>query len=77
LLTEHKNKNCDTIASVVPGTNQHCQVTVNCHDAERTLAWPVVTRLSLPREWAFDPARWAKAHLPRDMGIQAVRGPRR
>src|SRR5262249_5352172 len=27
----------------------NCQVTVNCHYAERTLAWPVATRLYLPK----------------------------
>src|ERR671934_1267152 len=119
LLTEHPNKNCDTIAQVVPGTTEqslqglltamrwdandlnrqrvqdllalptegdaalvfddtgfakqgkssvgvarqysgtlgkvgNCQVTVNCHYAERTLAWPVVTRLYLPKQWADD-----------------------
>jgi SRSO17 transposase len=113
LLTEHPNKNCDTLAQVVPGTSEqrlqgllttidwdeddlnrqrvqtlltlptegdgvlifddtgfakqgmcsvgvarqysgtlgktgNCQVTVNCHYAERTIAWPVATRLYLP-----------------------------
>jgi SRSO17 transposase len=132
LLTEHNNKNCDTIAQVVPGTNQqrlhnlltgiafdpddlndqrvrtlrqlpsegdavlvfddtgfakqgkssvgvqrqysgtlgktgNCQVTVNCHYAERTLAWPVATRLYLPKEWAVDPARRKKAKVPEDI----------
>jgi SRSO17 transposase len=129
LLTEHPNKNCDTIAAVVPGTSEqrlqglltdvawdhddlnrqrierlkslptegdavlvfddtgfakqgtssvgvqrqysgtlgktgNCQVTVNCHYAERTLAWPVATRLYLPKEWASDPDRRAKAKVP-------------
>src|ERR1700726_4758528 len=135
LLTEHNNKNCDTIAQVVPGTNQqrlhnlltdiafdeddlndqrvhtlrqlpsegdavlvfddtgfakqgkcsvgvqrqysgtlgktgNCQVTVNCHYAERTLAWPVATRLYLPKEWACDPARREKAKVPEDIALQ-------
>jgi SRSO17 transposase len=135
LLTEHKNKNCDTIASVVPDTNQqrlhnlltgiafdeddlndqrvrtlmqlpsegdavlvfddtgfakqgncsvgvkrqysgtlgktgNCQVTVNCHYAERTIAWPVATRLYLPKEWAFDPQRRKKAHVPEHIEFQ-------
>jgi SRSO17 transposase len=135
LLTEHNNKNCDTIAQVVPGTNQqrlhnlltgiafddddlndqrvrtlkqlpsegdavlifddtgfakqgkssvgvqrqysgtlgktgNCQVTVNCHYAERTLAWPVATRLYLPKEWAFDLARRATAKVPEDIVFQ-------
>jgi SRSO17 transposase len=135
LLTEHPNKNCDTIAQVVPGTNKqrlhnlltglafsqddlndqrvrtmlrlptegdavlvfddtgfakqghgsvgvqrqysgtlgktaNCQVTVNCHYAERTLAWPVATRLYLPKEWAADPARCEKAHVPRGVAFR-------
>lgn len=135
LLTEHNNKNCDTIAQVVPGTSQqrlhnlltgiafdeddlndqrvrmlrqlpsegdavlifddtgfakqgrcsvgvqrqysgtlgktgNCQVTVNCHYAERTLAWPVGTRLYLPKEWASDRARREKAQVPDDIEFQ-------
>lgn len=135
LLTEHPQKNCDTLAQVVPGTTQqnlqylltdlvwdeqalnrqriqrmlelpsegdgalviddtgfvkkgqssvgvqrqytgttgkvcNCQVTVNCHYAERTLAWPVATRLYLPREWTKDPARCAKAHVPLEIEFQ-------
>jgi SRSO17 transposase len=30
------------------GKLTNCQVTVNCHYAERTLAWPVATRLCMP-----------------------------
>jgi SRSO17 transposase len=135
LLTEHNNKNCDTLAQVVPGTTQqrlhnlltgidwdqddlndqrvrtlrqlptegdavlvfddtgfakqgkcsvgvqrqysgtlgktgNCQVTVNCHYAERTLAWPVATRLYLPKEWAFDTDRRAKAKVPEAVVFQ-------
>jgi SRSO17 transposase len=135
LLTEHPNKNCDTIASIVPATNQqrlhnlltdiafdeddlndqrvrtlmglpsegdavlvfddtgfakqgqcsvgvqrqysgtlgktgNCQVTVNCHYAERTLAWPVATRLYLPKEWAGDPVRREKAKVPEEVVFQ-------
>jgi SRSO17 transposase len=135
LLTEHNNKNCDTIAAVVPDTTPqrlhnlltgiafdeddlndqrvhtlrqlpsegdavlvfddtgfakqgkssvgvqrqysgtlgktgNCQVTVNCHYAERTLAWPVATRLYLPKEWAFDAARREKAKVPEDIAFQ-------
>jgi SRSO17 transposase len=135
LLTEHPNKNCDTLAAVVPGTNQqrlhnlltgiswdeddlngqrvrtlmrlptegdavlifddtgfakqgkcsvgvkrqysgtlgkqgNCQVSVNCHYAERTIAWPVATRLYLPREWATDQPRRQKAKVPEDVRFQ-------
>ena len=39
------------------GKITNCQVTVNCQYAERTRAWPVATRLSLPAEWAGDALR--------------------
>lgn len=135
LLTEHPNKNCDTLAGVVPGTDEqqlqgllttmvwdhddlnrqrvqqmcslpsegdgvlifddtgfakqgrcsvgvqrqysgtlgktgNCQVSVNGHYAERTLAWPVATRLYLPQEWATDTERRAKARVPDDLAFQ-------
>jgi SRSO17 transposase len=135
MLTEHPNKNCDTIAQVVPGTSEqslqglltamrwdeadlnrqrvramlalptegdaalvfddtgfakqgkasvgvqrqysgtlgkvgNCQVTVNCHYAERTIAWPVATRLYLPESWASDPERRKKARVPREVTFQ-------
>jgi len=135
MLTEHPNKNCDTIAQVVPGTSEqslqglltamlwdqddlnaqrvqrlsalptegdaalifddtgfakqgqcsagvarqysgtlgkvgNCQVSVNCHYAERTLAWPVATRLYLPKEWADDLPRRQKAKVPEEVAFQ-------
>ena len=135
LLTEHPNKNCDTIAQVVPGTSEqslqglltamawdeddlngqrvrrmlalptegdgvlifddtgfakqgrcsvgvarqysgtlgktgNCQVAVNCHYAERTLAWPVATRLYLPKAWAGDADRRARAKVPSDVAFR-------
>src|SRR5438270_7571746 len=135
MLTEHPNKNCDTIAQVVPGTSEqslqglltamlwdeddlneqrvqilralptegdaallfddtgfakqgkasvgvarqysgtlgkigNCQVTVNCHYAERTIAWPVATRLYLGKEWAGDETRRQKAKVPKDVTFQ-------
>jgi SRSO17 transposase len=135
MLTEHPNKNCDTLAQVVPGTSEqslqglltsmrwdhddlnrqrvkallqlptegdaallfddsgfakqgtgsvgvqrqysgtlgkvgNCQVTVNCHYAERTIAWPVATRLYLPESWANDPQRRDKARVPAAVPFQ-------
>src|SRR3954452_4582610 len=135
MFTEHPNKNCDTIAQVVPETSEqslqglltamlwdeddlnqqrvktmlalptegdaalifddtgfakqgkssvgvarqysgtlgkvgNCQVTVNCHYAERTIAWPVATRLYLPNKWAFDQPRRDKAKVPGDVAFQ-------
>ena len=135
LLTEHPNKNCDTLAQVVPGTSEqrlqgllttidwdeddlnrqrvqdllrlpsegdgvlivddtgfakqgtcsvgvarqysgtlgktgNCQVTVNCHSAERTVAWPVATRLYLPKGWADDTDRRTKAKVPEDVAFR-------
>jgi SRSO17 transposase len=129
LLSEHPNKNCDTLTEIVPATNEqqfnhlltdmvwdetalnrqriarmqtlpragdgvlifddtgfekrgrhsvgvarqytgtagkvtNCQVTVNCHYAERTRAWPVATRLYLPQAWAADEVRRQQAHVP-------------
>src|SRR5712691_4142865 len=135
LLREHPNKNCDTLAEVVPETTEqqlnhlltdmvwdesnlnrqriarmrtlpgegdgvlifddtgfekqgrhsvgvtrqytgtagkltNCQVTVNCHYAERTLAWPVATRLYLPQAWAEDAERRTQAHVPEALTFQ-------
>jgi SRSO17 transposase len=129
MLTDHPNKNCDTLAQIVPetseqrlqglltttrwdetGVNQrrvkvmrgmgtegdgvlifdgtdfpkqgqhsvgvarqysgslgklaNCQVTVNCHYAERTIAWPVGTRLYLPKDWTEDRERCERAGVP-------------
>lgn len=136
LLSEHPNKNCDTLAQIVADTNEqqlqglltamnwdatdlnwqrvrlmqtlpsegdgvlvfdgtdfpkqgkhsvgvarqysgslgklaNCQVTINCHYAERTIAWPVTTRLYLPQdEWADDAAKCAKAQVPHEIEFQ-------
>ena len=135
LFTEHPNKNCDTIAQVVPDTSEqrlqglltqirwdhddfnrqrvrqlltlpaeadavlvfddtgfakqgrcsvgvqrqysgtlgktgNCQVTVNCHYTERTLAWPVATRLYLPKAWAYDLPRRQRAQVPQAITFQ-------
>ena len=135
LLSEHPNKNCDTLAAVMPemsaqqlqylltdmvwdeqalnrqriaqmltvpsagegvlifddtgfekkgrhsvgvvrqytgtvGKITNCQVTVNCHYAERTLAWPVATRLYLPEGWAGEEGRRKRAHVPKAVPFQ-------
>ena len=49
------------------GKVANCQVTVNCDYAERTLAWPVTSRLYLPETWANDAGRREKAHVPGDI----------
>lgn len=135
LLTEHPNKNCDTLASVVPGTTEqslqglltqmvweahalneqrvqgmsalptegdgvlgvddtgfakqglhsvgaarqysgtlgkigNCQMAVNCHSAERTLAWPMATRLYLPQVWCEAADRRRAGQIPDDVAFQ-------
>lgn len=52
------------------GKVANCQIAVNCTYAERTLAWLVVTRLYLPDDWANDPVRRARAHVPEDVIFQ-------
>src|SRR3954465_3462871 len=56
--------------SGTPGKTGNCQVTVNCHYAERTLAWPVATRLYLPEHWADDADRRKKAKVPEEVAFQ-------
>jgi SRSO17 transposase len=135
LLSDHPNKNCDTLAHIVPETSEqrlqgllttmrwdetqvnqrrvqvmtalategdgvlifdgtdfpkqgkhsvgvarqyagslgklaNCQVTVNCHYAERTIAWPVGTRLYLPTAWTQDRKRCADVYVPDDVVFQ-------
>lgn len=135
LLSEHPNKNCDTLAELVPGASEqqlqgllthmvwdeqaldqqrvermcalqtegdgvlifddtgfgkqgkhsvgvtrqysgtlgkvaNCQVTVNCHYAERTLAWPVASRLYLPQNWCDDAERRAATQVPDTLTFQ-------
>src|SRR3954454_12724123 len=52
------------------GKKGNCQVAVNCHYAERTIAWPVATRLYLPQDWAGDPERLHKAKVPEQITFQ-------
>lgn len=48
----------------------NCQVAVTCHYAERMLAWPIATRLYLPKRWAEDRDLRRTAHVPDDVGFQ-------
>lgn len=48
----------------------NCQVAVTCHYAERTLAWPVNTRLYLPHRWAEDRDLRRAAHIPDGVTFQ-------
>ena len=52
------------------GKITNCQVTVNCQYAERTLAWPVATRLYLPEGWAGDEERRKRAQVPKAIAFQ-------
>ena len=52
------------------GKTGDCQVTVNCHYAERTLAWPVATRLYLPWHRADDADRRKKAKVPEEVAFR-------
>jgi len=52
------------------GKVDNCQVTVNLTYAERTLAYPLTTRLYLPAAWAADPVRRAKTYIPAAIGFQ-------
>src|SRR5215831_14289755 len=135
LFTEHPNKNCDTLAQIVPGTSEqrlqglmtsidwdeddlnrqrvetmlrlpsegdgvlifddtgfakqgrcsvgvarqysgtlgktgNCQIAVNCHYAERTIAWPVASRLYLPEPWAEDADRRKTAKVPEEVAFR-------
>jgi SRSO17 transposase len=46
------------------GKVANCQITVNCHYAERTVAWPVTTRLYLSKAWCADGARRQATQVP-------------
>jgi len=52
------------------GKLPNCQVTGNCHYAERTLAWPVATRRYLPQGWAEEAERRKQAHVPEAVTFQ-------
>jgi SRSO17 transposase len=52
------------------GKVDNCQVTVNLTYAERTISWPLTTRLYLPESWANDAERRTRAHVPDEVRFQ-------
>ena len=52
------------------GKVANCQITVNCHYAERTVAWPVATRLYLSKAWCADAARRQATQVPEALTFQ-------
>ena len=49
------------------GKQDNCQVAVSLSLANRHASLPVAWRLDLPQEWAADPTRRRKAHVPADI----------
>lgn len=52
------------------GRVDSCQVVVTAHYVDRIFDWPVGGRLYLPRSWASDPERRAKAGVPEAIAFQ-------
>jgi len=52
------------------GKVANCQIAVNCHYAERTVAWPVATRLYLSKAWCADAARRQATQVPEALTFQ-------
>ena len=46
------------------GKRANCQVVVTSRYCDPYYSWPVKARLYLPRQWAEDPKRRTKAHIP-------------
>ena len=70
---DKKGRSSAGVARQYTGTGgkiTNCQVPVTCHYAERTLAWPVATRLYLPEGWAADEERRKRAHVPKALPFQ-------
>jgi DDE superfamily endonuclease len=53
------------------GKIANSQVSVNCHDIEGPLAWPVALRLSLPEQLGLDQNRRDKGKVPKETIFQA------
>jgi SRSO17 transposase len=52
------------------GKVANCQITVNCHYAERTVAWPLTTCLYLSKAWWGDVARRQATQVPEAVAFQ-------
>lgn len=52
------------------GRVDNCQVVVTSHYVDGVFDWPVNARVYLPKEWANDRQRCAKAHVPREVGFR-------
>src|SRR5436190_9310099 len=52
------------------GKQDNCQVAVTLSLANHTASLPVAYRLYLPRDWAEDPARRAKAGVPEEIAFR-------
>src|SRR5438105_3253348 len=70
LLTEHHNKNCDTIASVVPGTNQQRLHTLLAHARELGIRHAGVTA---DGDYGDNPNFLAGLELRKERYVAAVR----
>jgi len=52
------------------GRVDNCQVVVSAHYVDRVFDWPLMARLYLPKAWAKDRRRRAKARVPEEIGFQ-------
>lgn len=52
------------------GKTGTCQVAVTCHDAERTIVWPIAMRLSLPKRCVGDRDLRRAARVPDDIALR-------
>jgi SRSO17 transposase len=53
------------------GKTENCQIAVTLSVANQAASLPIAYRLYLPQEWANDPARRKKAHVPQDVRFKS------